>query len=84
MIGLDGIGVILIALAVSLMTVHPIHCAIARARLKSASVTDMVGNPTNDTAAADPGEVARFAEELLHSAPFYCAIEQIARIYNQS
>jgi hypothetical protein len=84
MIGLDALGVMLIALALSLMTVDPIHITIARAKPKSTTVSAIVEDQASDAPAFGPDEVARLADELLEGDPLYGAIESIARIYNQA
>lgn len=48
MMGLDGTSIALIALALSLMTVSPLHLTIARSKVKSVPITAVVEDDNDD------------------------------------
>jgi hypothetical protein len=84
MMGFDSFGVILVFVALSLMTVDPLHVTIARAKARSAPITAMMDDQAPRTPLADAGDTDRLADELLQGEPFNTAITDIARIYDQA
>lgn len=83
MMGLDSIGAALIFLALSLMTVDPMHCTIARTKSKAAWFAGRADGDHGDTspAAGSDGIVAEVDTELADD-PLIHATGELADIFN--
>ena len=78
MMGLDIIGPLLIVLALSLMTVCPLHLTIARSKVKSAPITAMI-----DDRDADPVTDPEYDDGIMND-PLIRATAAIREIYDQA
>jgi hypothetical protein len=78
MSGIDGLGALLVSLALALMSVSPLHFTIARSKVKTAPISASVDD-RDDGPASEPEP-----DDNLANDPLIAATEQIARIFDQA